>query len=107
MTLSRPVTTFGFEMMPNYLWYTDNYQVQFILMSGATVVGTINVTVNGNSGSRLVAARVTGGGTFDKIVINGSGGLNPNDFAIGQVRYALAQPPVILHKGSIAIQHHK
>lgn len=80
MTLSQPVTTFGFELEPNPFsleWYT----VDFTLMSGPTIVGTITMQVHGSYGARLFAGSVTGG-SFDRIVINGD-----REFAIAQVRY--------------------
>ena len=87
MTLSQPCTTFGFELEPNP--FTDeDYDVDFILMSGPTVVGTITMTVNGDHGARLFAGRVDGG-SFDKIVIEGS-----REFAIAQIRYALPAPTI-------------
>jgi PKD repeat protein len=86
MTLSQPVTTFGFELEPNP-YTTVTYNVQFILMSGGTVIGTITIPVNGYGGARLFAASVTGG-SFDQIVINGG-----RDFAIAQVRYISNAPP--------------
>jgi PKD repeat protein len=86
MTLSQPVTTFGFELEPNP-FTTITYNVQFILMSGGTVIGTITIPVNGYAGARLFAASVTGG-SFDQIVINGA-----REFAIAQVRYISNAPP--------------
>lgn len=82
MTLSEPVTTFGFELEPNP-FSSENYDVDFILMSGSDTIGTISMAVSGSSGARLFAASVTNG-SFDKVVINGTA-----DFAIGQVRYAV------------------
>lgn len=82
MTLSQPVTTFGFELEPNP-FINVPYKVDFILMSGPTVVGTISMTIHGYYGARLIAASITDG-SVDKIVIKGD-----RDFAIAQVRYAL------------------
>jgi len=82
MTLSQPCTTFGFELEPNpYL--NEEYDIDFILISGPTVVGTITMTVHGDHGARLFAAKVDGG-SFDKIVIEGS-----REFAIAQIRYTI------------------
>lgn len=81
MTLSQPCTTFGFELEPNP-FSNHEYDVDFILMSGPTVVGTITMTVHGYHGARLFAAKVDGG-SFDKIVIDGG-----REFAIAQIRYA-------------------
>jgi hypothetical protein len=80
MTLSQPCTTFGFELEPNP-FSNQNYTVDFTVMSGPTIVGTITMTVNGSYGARLFAGSVTGG-SFDGIVINGTA-----EFAIAQVRY--------------------
>jgi len=83
----RPVTIFGFELEPNPFLDKD-YAVDFILMSGPTIVGNITITVNGSYGARLFAASITDGGV-DKIVIDGEA-----DFAIAQVRYILS--PVVV-----------
>ena len=88
MTLSQPVTTFGFELEPN-LRQPLPYDVDFILMSGPTVVGNITMTVDGDWGARLFAASVTGG-SIDKIVIDGDE--TAIGFAIAQVRYILVPP---------------
>ena len=62
-----------------------DYDVDFILMDGSTVVGTISMTVDGMGGARLFAAKVEGA-SFNKIVVD-----CVNDdamgFAIAQVRY--------------------
>jgi murein DD-endopeptidase MepM/ murein hydrolase activator NlpD len=81
MTLSQPCTIFGFELEPNP-YSSEEYDIDFILMSGPTVVGTIAMTVHGDHGARLFAAKVDGG-SFDKIVIDGT-----REFAIAQIRYA-------------------
>ena len=80
MDLSLPVTTFGFELEPNP-FSTENFEVDFIFLSGPTVVGTISLSVEGFAGSRLFAA-TTQDLPFDQIIISGT-----SDFAIAQVRY--------------------
>ncbi|MFC2063066.1 post-COAP-1 domain-containing protein [Chloroflexota bacterium] len=82
MILSEPCTTFGFELEPDPFSYED-YDAYFILTDGDILIGTISMTVNGDSGARLFAGEVEGG-TFDKIVISGT-----SEFAIAQVRYDL------------------
>jgi hypothetical protein len=86
MTLSHPVTTFGFELEGN-AWANHNYTVDFILMSGPTTVGTISMIIDGFYGARLFAASVGPGESFDKFVIDGD---DISGFAIAQVRYVLA-----------------
>jgi GH25 family lysozyme M1 (1,4-beta-N-acetylmuramidase) len=80
MTLGQPCTIFGFELEPNPFSNYD-YSVDFIMMSGPTVIGTITMTVNGYFGARLFAAECDGA-SFDRILINGD-----MEFAITQVRY--------------------
>lgn len=91
MTLSQPVSTFGFELEPNP-FQLHTYTVDF--MSGSTVVGTINMQIHGSAGARLIAASVTGG-SFDKIKINGTA-----NFAIAQVRYNISPTPPGWSKGN-------
>jgi hypothetical protein len=85
MSLSRPVTIFGFELEPDS-FSIENFDVDFVFLNGPTVVGTISLSVNGEAGSRLFAA-ATQDLPFDQIVINGT-----SDFAIAQVRYDLPPP---------------
>lgn len=80
MDLSLPVTTFGFELEPNP-FSTQDFDVDFVFLSGPTVVGTISLSVEGFAGSRLFAA-TTQDLPFDQIIISGT-----SDFAIAQVRY--------------------
>lgn len=82
LSLSAPVSTFGFELEPNP-FSLQAFTVQFLIMSGSRVVGQIPLVVNGSSGARLFAASVSGA-KFDKIVIVGPG---PIGFGIAQVRY--------------------
>lgn len=80
MGLSTPVTTFGFELEPNPFSLQD-FDVDFVFLSGTTIVGTISLSVDGGAGARLFAA-TTQDLPFDQIIINGT-----SDFAIAQVRY--------------------
>jgi hypothetical protein len=80
MDLSLPVTTFGFELEPNP-FSTQDFDVEFVFLSGPTIVGTISLSVEGFAGSRLFAA-TTQDLPFDQIIISGT-----SDFAIAQVRY--------------------
>ncbi len=95
MTLSQPVTILGFELEPN-TFTSENYTVDFVLMSGPTIVGTINMPIDGSAGARLVAASVTGG-SFDKVKIVGTPALG---FAIAQVRYSITPVPPGWSKGN-------
>jgi hypothetical protein len=82
LTLSAPVTTFGFELEPNPFSF-QNFSVQFLVMSGSKVVGQIAVNLTGSSGARLFAASIEGA-TFDRVVIVGPAAIG---FGIAQVRY--------------------
>jgi hypothetical protein len=83
MSLSRPVTIFGFELEPAP-FSTESFDVDFVFLNGPTVVGTLSLSANGRAGARLFAA-ASQDLPFDQIVINGT-----SDFAIGQVRYNLS-----------------
>jgi len=95
LTLSQPVTTFGFELEPNQ-FISANYTVDFILMSKSKVVGTMKIEINGYYGARLVAVSVVGG-SFDQINIVGD---PASGFAIGQVRYDISPTPPGWGKGN-------
>jgi hypothetical protein len=88
MTLSTPVATFGFEAEPN-LFQTDPMTANFYDSSN-TLLGTINLNVNGNGGALLFAASVTGD-TIASVELSDG---NFNDFAIANPRYALPAAPV-------------
>ena len=95
LTLSQPVTILGFELEPN-TFTSENYTVDFVLMSGPTTVGTITIQIHGQAGARLVAASVVGG-SFDKVKIVGTPALG---FAIAQVRYSITPVPPGWSKGN-------
>jgi hypothetical protein len=81
ITLSQPVSVFGFEAQPNTSVPSD-FTAEFF--SGATSLGSIARTVDGNGGARLFAASAP---SIDRVVITAN-----DDFAIGQLREAAAVP---------------
>jgi hypothetical protein len=81
LTLSKQVYAFGFEIEPNPR-QLEPISVNFVLMSGPTVVGVISRSVDGNGGARLIAGRSTA--AFDRVEITSQA-----DFAIAQIRYSL------------------
>lgn len=83
LTLSSPVSTFGFELEPNPFSF-QNFTVQFLIMSGSTVIGEIPINLTGSAGARLFAASVRGA-RFDRVVIVAPAAIG---FGIAQVRYA-------------------
>jgi hypothetical protein len=81
------VATLGFEIEPNQ-FVDHDFSVTFILSSGPNVVGTINKTINGLAGARLVALRALDSyQTFDSVAIFST----DNAWSMAQFRYAL--PP--------------
>ena len=98
ITLSRPASTFGFELEPDSLT-TDEVTAAFF--SGSTPVGTIDAFPNGNAGALLYAAS-SSTNPFTSVLITDLAG---NDFAIARQRFTLATPepaPLIL-VGSILL----
>jgi len=80
MTLSKPAVIFGFEAEG------DNFSTQTLtatFMSGATTIGSIPLSVNGNSGALLFAA--TTNTAFTSVVLSAPAGAN--GFAIAELRY--------------------
>lgn len=85
ISLSQPVRIFGFELEP------DNQAVEqttAAFYSGSTLVGTIDLSPNGNAGALLYAAS-THTDPFTRVVISN---LQGDDFAIAQERFALVVP---------------
>jgi hypothetical protein len=82
ITLSQPVSTFGFEVEPNNFGL---HTITATFMGGAATLGTITLSVNGNAGALLAAAMSTPSITSVVISAPTAGG-----FAIAQVRFALA-----------------
>jgi hypothetical protein len=94
MTLSSPESTFGFEAEP------DNFiqeQMTAIFYNGASVLGSITLDPNGDSGALLFAA--SDSTPFTSVQIANSAG---DDFAIANIRYSSStfvpapEPPVAL-----------
>ena len=89
LTLSKPSTTFGFEMSAYFIYNTISYQVDFY--SGPSLVGTINQDLysdfeNGNA--KLFAAKTTGL-PFDKVVISALDNVGESGaFVIKNIRYS-------------------
>ncbi len=83
-TFSQPVFTWGFEAEPNP--FSDHlFTVEFF--DGATSLGTISRTINGNAGARLLAARAGLGQKFTSVTVS-----TDVDFAIAQLRYSFTAP---------------
>jgi PEP-CTERM motif len=82
ITLSAPAFTVGFEAQPNTS--VPSILTATFLNSGS-VVGSIPLTVDGNGGALLFAA-TTSTSPFNEVDLNST-----DDFAIAQVRYAIAQ----------------
>ena len=82
MNLSRPVTTFGFELEPSpfaeYTFTADFYYEN-------TLVESITRQVSGNAGARLFART---GEPIDRVEVTG-----PVEFAIAQIRYVVGMDP--------------
>lgn len=75
MTLSDPVSTFGFELEPNQ-FETFAYTADFFF--GDTLVESITRDINGEAGARLLALR---GALIDRVVVSG-----PDQFALANLR---------------------
>ncbi len=83
ISLTRPVTTFGFESEPD-TWAQEETTASFY--SGQTLVGTIDLLPNGNAGALLYAASTTTNPFTSVLIVN----LADDDFAIARQRYTLA-----------------
>jgi hypothetical protein len=85
ISLSQPAKIFGFELAP------DNQVVEqttAAFYSGSTLVGTIDLSPDGNAGALLYAAS-THTDPFTSVVITN---LEGDDFAIAQERFAIVVP---------------
>lgn len=82
LTLSAPLTLFGFEAQPNTAVVSP---ITASFFSGLSPVGQIMQNVDGNAGARLFAATSTG--SFDRVVLSST-----DDFAIAQVRSGSPAP---------------
>jgi hypothetical protein len=80
---------FGFELEPLELG-DQPCQIKFMLLDNSTPIGTISLPIDGNSGARLIAAKVDGAG-FNKVEITVDNDTSSEiGFAIARVRYAIA-----------------
>lgn len=86
ISLSKPVSTFGFELHPNNFGLFE-FQVDFYL--GGNMIGSILRSADGNSGGAKLFSATTNA-SFDYVLITSLG--NPNGFAIGQFRYTEKNP---------------
>ena len=82
VTLSAPALTFGFEAQPNTAF--PSVLTATFLNSGSPV-GSVSLAVDGNAGALLFAA-TTSTSPFNEVDLTST-----DDFAIAQVRYAIAQ----------------
>lgn len=81
ISLSEPVSTFGFEMMPNRIGSLFDFQVEFY--SGGSLIGTISRSAS-TEGAKLFAANSDA--SFDYLLITAN---TPSGFSMGQFRYTL------------------
>jgi hypothetical protein len=82
---SSAITAWGFEAQPNPFSVFD---ITAEFYNGATLLGTITRSVDGNAGARLFAAIADAGDSFTRVVVRSDA-----DFAVAQLRYTL--PAVI------------
>ena len=86
ISLSAPASTFGLEIGP------DNFLVERTTAAyydGSTLVGTIDLSPDGNAGALLFAASTTTS-AFTKVVITNTTG---DDFSIARQRFAISSGP--------------
>ncbi|MFJ5715167.1 OmpL47-type beta-barrel domain-containing protein [Neobacillus sp. NPDC093127] len=85
LNLSRPTTTFGFELGPNQ-YGSFNYKVDYF--SGTTLVGSLtqSVTTGGVDTSDIKVFGATSDTPFNRVVIYSASG-NTYGFVIAQIRY--------------------
>jgi len=95
MTLSHPVTTFGFELGPDVYSTPFDTNVEFIASAGGTPVGSLDLTVENTmttGGARLFA--ISSDTPFDRVDIvfreQGQADPPPYSYALAQFRYVLA-----------------
>jgi hypothetical protein len=96
LNLSSPITTFGFELMPNFGPSIFNYTADFY--QDSTLIGTITRQVSAPDNSRLFAATAVCS-PFNKVIINIAAGQDSEGFGIAQIRYAFAPQPAQLTRG--------
>lgn len=87
LSASSTVTTFGFEAEPRTF---DLHDIRAEFFNGATSLGSITLKIDGDGGSRLLAATLDNFGAdlgntdkFTRVVIS-----SDIDFAFGRIRYA-------------------
>jgi hypothetical protein len=89
ITFSQPVTLFGLEAMPDGFGpepMTENFY------NGASNIGSILLTPDGSAGALLFAASSTIPITSIDITTTANPLENGTDFAVAELRYALAAP---------------
>lgn len=89
LTLSQAATIFGVEMEPDIF---GSYPMKAEFYNGATLVGSISQTVNGNGGAKLFAAE--DGAGFTRVVLEETTG-NSRGFAIAQLRFGPEPPSAV------------
>ena len=96
LDLSTPAKTFGLEMEPNvhalYPMTADFY-------NGASLVGSVSMSVDGDAGARLFAGATTSE-QFTHVVLSTTSGAG--GYALAQVRYGnlIPEPATLLLLGS-------
>lgn len=98
LTLSVPSTTFGFELQGEEAVVSQFY-VAF--MEGASLVGFVDLAVNGVSGALLFAGSTTTSPFTSVIITNTS--LDANGFAIANLRYTAVPEPASIAMAAQAI----
>lgn len=96
ISFSSPVSVFGFEAEPNDF---NLHPMSALFYSGASLVGTVPLVVNGSYGARLFAAYAGPGASFDSVVISTD---DTTGFAIGQLRYGQLGPDPVPEAGTLA-----
>jgi hypothetical protein len=86
VTLSQAATIFGVELEPDVF---GPYPMKADFYNGATLVGSISQTVNGQAGAKLFAANDAAG--FTRVVLEETSG-NSRGFALAQLRFG-PEPP--------------
>jgi hypothetical protein len=82
-TFSKRLSIWGFEAQPNPF---DDRTFTVDYYDGATFLGSVVRTINGNGGARLLAASHAGG--FTRAIVS-----TDTDFAMAQLRYELSVVP--------------
>lgn len=86
--ISEPANTFGFELEPNLFGV---FPIKADFYNGASLVGTILQSLEGNAGARLFAA--TTDSSFTRVLLENTDGLS-DGFAIAQIRFGNNSSPV-------------